>query len=460
MSQWYYQLFGEEFGPVSGDGLRTLIEDGTLSATDSVRRAESAEWIPAGTAGSQLDDESEVASDLSDLSFEFEESGPSTRKNAYGRQSPEVSVPAVSGGGSVVDDEELEELLYYFQVVGQTLGPVSLDVLIRKAEAGELSEQDLVRSEEDEAWQPASDIHELSVAFLLRAMPEDSVTDSPSKSSRGDKPATGGIENPAVSAARLAEAKRKADAAGAKPARPKKKKKPSTAVKKAAEDALVNDIMSEVFSAEEAAPATRRPSLSGSVGATTAAADAAGPAAAAAPVRQDAPVRQEAPVAPPTYSSSSAAPAAVSKPYTPPPRPKAKKSSGGGFQLEFGTPAKVVLGIVVAVALWFVSGPVLKVFKPETDRYVKRMELAVQTLDALNPKTQAVSYKGQLQSIGREFGAYAKVMEEAGSSSESAKNCLGALNKLVELSKMDMKELDKHKQLIEDARGFLKAYRN
>ena len=130
------------------------------------------------------------------------------------------------------------------------------------------------------------------------------------------------------------------------------------------------------------------------------------------------------------------------------------------MQLELGTPAKVGLGIVVAVAWWFVSGPVLKVFKPETDRYVKRMELAVQTLDALNPKTQAVSYKGQLQSIGREFGAYAKVMEEAGSSSESAKNCLGALNKLVELSKLDMKELDQHNQMIEDPRGLLTVYRD
>lgn len=453
MSQWYYQLFGEEFGPVSGDGLRTLIEDGTLSATDSVRRAESSEWIPAGTAGSLLDAESEVASDLSDLSFEFEESGPSARKNAYGRPSPEASGSTVSAGGPVVDEEDLEELLYYFQAVGQALGPVSLDVLIRKAESGELNEHDLVRSEEDEAWLPAADIHELSVAFLLRAMPEDSVTDSPSKSSRGDKPATGGAENPAVSAARLAEARRKADAAGAKPARPKKKKKPSTTVKKAAEDALVSDIMSEVFSAEEAAPAPRRPTLSGSVSAS------AGTSDAAVPVAEAAPVRQEAPVAPAAYSSGSSASAPVSRPYTPPPRPKAKKSSGGGFQLEFGTPAKVVLGLVVAVALWFGSGPVLKAFKPETDRYAKRMELAIQTLDALNPKTQAVSYKGQLLSIGREFGAYAKVMEEAGSSSESAKNCLGALNKLVELSKMDMKDLDKHKQLIEDARGFLKAYR-
>lgn len=456
MSQWYYQLFGEEFGPVSGDGLRTLIEDGTLSATDSVRRAESAEWIPAGTASRQLDEESEVASDLSDLSFEFEDSGPSTRNKTPGRPSPEVSVSAVAttGVAPIVDEEELEELLYYFQIVGQALGPVSLDVLIRKAESGELSEQDLVRSEEEDAWQPASDIHELSVAFLLRAMPDDLLTDSPGKSSRGDKTATGGSEKPAVSAARLAEAQRKADAAGAKPARPKKKKKSEIAAKKAAEDALVSDIMSEVFSAEDDVPASRRSSLSGSVGTTTATADAAGPTAAAAPVRQ------EVPVSAPAYSSSgSSSPAAVSKPYTPPPRPKAKKSSGGGFQLEFGTPAKVVLGLVVAVALWFGSGPVLKIFKPETDRYAKRMELAIQTLDALNPKTQAISYKGQLQSIGREFGAYAKVMEDAGSSSESAKNCLGALNKLVELSKLDMKELEKHKQLIEDARGFLKAYR-
>ena len=41
MSQWYYQLLGEEFGPVSAESLRELMKDGTISESDPVRPVDS-----------------------------------------------------------------------------------------------------------------------------------------------------------------------------------------------------------------------------------------------------------------------------------------------------------------------------------------------------------------------------------------------------------------------------------
>lgn len=50
MSQWYYQLLGEEFGPVPLDALQELIVQGTLSQSDQIREESSDEWQVAGEA--------------------------------------------------------------------------------------------------------------------------------------------------------------------------------------------------------------------------------------------------------------------------------------------------------------------------------------------------------------------------------------------------------------------------
>mgnify|MGYP003704587001 FL=1 len=84
MSQWYYQLLGEEFGPVSAESLRELMKDGTISESDPVRPVDSADWQPASSYSELQGSDDAVISDLSELSFEFEESGPTARKAAYG----------------------------------------------------------------------------------------------------------------------------------------------------------------------------------------------------------------------------------------------------------------------------------------------------------------------------------------------------------------------------------------
>lgn len=45
--RWYYRLFDQEFGPSGLDELSEMVRQGTLSATDLVRPADSQEWQPA-----------------------------------------------------------------------------------------------------------------------------------------------------------------------------------------------------------------------------------------------------------------------------------------------------------------------------------------------------------------------------------------------------------------------------
>lgn len=46
-SQWFYRIFGEEFGPSSFQDMAELVRKGTLTEEDSVRRAESRDWVRA-----------------------------------------------------------------------------------------------------------------------------------------------------------------------------------------------------------------------------------------------------------------------------------------------------------------------------------------------------------------------------------------------------------------------------
>ena len=460
MSKWYYQLFGEEFGPVSNESLRELLRDGTLSPADKVRSVSSAGWIAAEHAVAELRESSDMASDLSELSFEFEEAGPTSRRGAYqttaSATEAETATPNV---GDSDDGAEDDELLYFLQVEGKTSGPFTISVLIRKAETGELLESTPVRSEEDDGWKSASEIHELSVAFLLRGINSDSAVSrtsagsAPAKNTAASVKATGKDIDRSAAKSKAAAA---VDASGG-PGKKKKQKKGNAKIANKADDALANEILSEVFSDEEPASVVKRP---GSYPDDSSMAAAGSDSQRGTTQPTVAPVREQAASATASMSATSQAAATAARSYAPTSKAKANKSAGGGFHLEFGTPAKAVLAILVAAAIWFAYGPVTKMFKPETDRYVKRMELAVQTLDALNPETQAVTYKGQMNSIGREFGAYATAMNEAGSSGEPAKNCLGALNKLVELSKTDLKDPEKHKKLLTEAKAFLKAYRD
>jgi hypothetical protein len=212
--------------------------------------------------------------------------------------------------------------------------------------------------------------------------------------------------------------------------------------------AAVDDILNEVFAEEEPQP-PRRGGLSGmgSGAAETASAPAPVVASAAPPTP---------PVAAPVTAMSTTA-AAAAKSYKAPPKPR--KSSGGGMSLEFGTPARAVLGVVIAGVLFWFSGPLMKVFKSDYDRYAKRTELAIQTIEALNPKTQLVAYKGQMMSVEKELGAYATAIKSSGTPSGKTKHLLDALDKMLEFAKMDPKEADKQKQAVSEAKALIQQYR-
>jgi len=155
LKRWYYQMLMEEFGPVEEMTICRLIEDGTLSSSDLVRAEDSAEWISvASRSWPASGDASEPAaiSDLSELSFEFEESTQSDR-----RAGREIAGPL----SQHVPPE------YYSQSLGQILGPMSMEDLIGMAESGALSGSDEVRCGEDSEWQSAGAIAELQRALSL-----------------------------------------------------------------------------------------------------------------------------------------------------------------------------------------------------------------------------------------------------------------------------------------------------
>lgn len=147
MTQWYYELLGEEFGPVSESSLRQLLVDGTLGPADRVRHVDSGDWIalsaasidvavddgPAEGVGDASADTSDVVRDLSELNFEFEESA-----------APASATDGSRKKNSAVADRQVGPSQYYYQFFGQTLGPIPLETLIRMAEAGRLQETDLV----------------------------------------------------------------------------------------------------------------------------------------------------------------------------------------------------------------------------------------------------------------------------------------------------------------------------
>jgi hypothetical protein len=314
MSQrWHYQLFGEQFGPVSEPELRQLLAAGTLAPDDLVRLDKFKDWLPASEAlqlesSSEQSDEHavEVAAeiaDLSELAFQFDDSGSTTQRAVYGRaKSPEPANPNLAGAaassfGGAEDDEELVEPedgpQWFYQSLGQEFGPVSLAELLSLAAEGELSNSDLVRDAVDGEWRPAGSVSGISAALSL-AQPLD-VSQSGrtaasikrfGDSSPGSTSAEGHATANDSHKATTAEETRKSDAsngtaqpatrsrADSSPGSGRKSKKRSG---KSREDAVLNEIFDEVFTEEPVAP--RRPAV---VAPATSAGTDQGPETAAA----------------------------------------------------------------------------------------------------------------------------------------------------------------------------------
>ncbi len=112
-------------------------------------------------------EEPEIITDLSELSFDFEETTPSIRRPVYrsavlesdpGELSEELEL-LDSLAGQITGDGPPE---FYCKPLGQLLGPMSLAELRIMAESGALAGDDLVRYGENGEWKPAETLARLA----------------------------------------------------------------------------------------------------------------------------------------------------------------------------------------------------------------------------------------------------------------------------------------------------------
>jgi hypothetical protein len=137
---WFYRVFGEEFGPISLNDLREMAQNGTLSGDDEVRPEALSMWVPAKAVRelqehyqNEVETSSTVTSMMNDAT-----SAPAPTDEWYYR---------------MTDDDGVE------------VGPLTFDALIELAKSGRLTADDEVRLGVDSKWRRAGSIGRLVVVL-------------------------------------------------------------------------------------------------------------------------------------------------------------------------------------------------------------------------------------------------------------------------------------------------------
>ncbi len=157
MDNWYYKLFGDEFGPVTFDELVELAKDHVLSSDDEVRLGENGAWRRAGSMG-QLMAHMPSGAHL-----------PSGAGSGHSVTIP-TEVKSVSTSTSGSSQSKTDETAgWYYQVFGELFGPISFDDLVELAKNHTLSTDDDVRFGENGAWRRAGSIGQLMAHLPFQA---------------------------------------------------------------------------------------------------------------------------------------------------------------------------------------------------------------------------------------------------------------------------------------------------
>lgn len=168
--QWYYKVFGEEFGPVPFEMLRELVESGQLSAEDEVRQTAGGTWVaaetvanlfgaPAAVATAPPAEQLEELTDLSQFEINSEPAPPrAPQKPAVPEPRPVEPPPAEPEPTASVP----AEAEWYCRVSGEEYGPISFEELKQWVDEGRLDENDRVKLGKNEKWRPVDDVPELA----------------------------------------------------------------------------------------------------------------------------------------------------------------------------------------------------------------------------------------------------------------------------------------------------------
>ena len=150
-NDWYYELLGEEFGPVPFEHIEQLVDSGTLSPSDQVR---SADGGPTRTIASIFDED---AAQSASASPELDSAGELNIDDFEFASETEFTPPTAV-------ETQLES--FYWQSNGQSRGPITREQLIQLADKGALDNEALVRADNEQEWKPASEMPELAAALL------------------------------------------------------------------------------------------------------------------------------------------------------------------------------------------------------------------------------------------------------------------------------------------------------
>lgn len=365
---WIYELLSEEFGPVSANEIHELVGQGMLADTDRVRQADSQVWITVSEMPAASDQNAGKISDLSELSFSFEEN-----QDASLEQRPEPAAagldidsidlqgdsdsplpPSNMSSDTIPPPVEQEpEAVFSVESLGQVLGPMPLRDLIMMADTGAISAADKVR-EGDGDWQLAENIPALSAAFISAGVQPGG---GPTK--KASEPTAEQQEKAAATPTTAAspETNASTESSGEElspPPKPAGKKKKRRKKKK---DEALEEIFAEVFTSEgklrdDLQPATQEQSAE--VSKSSAVVGSATPTASPTTVGESVPAT-EATAAPPspTPQPAAAAPAMSPPPaqrpwgdspgQSPPARKKPRRS------MNFSMPDPKVLGVIGGV---------------------------------------------------------------------------------------------------------------
>ena len=481
-SRWYYQMLMEEFGPVTVEQLRELFNDGTLGDGDLVRSEADDVWTPLAAmkqslfAGSvdRLEPTMEEIGDLSELAFEFEDSGPTARRGAYRQEStnesikesppvskapvsrtvvqnpspvaavpvPPVASPRVQTPQPPANDRPVDE--WFCESLGQVMGPMSFDELIDLGESGALDANDRVRCGERGIWKTVDCLPRVMRAVAVgTAIHVDPAVVSATTSKRHGDAAVAAMANPTdVPIEPMAEEPPLvpqhpeppvAVPEKSTPARPSRKSRKNAK----GEEELLDEIFDDVFNDASPPAKTTRPvpamTPSSATAATVSSMNTSPP-----------PMRPPIPPAP-AYSSPAsqdsshaagarlAAAAMASR--------SSKKSSGSSFEANPATIGILVAVMLVAAGGWYVwqfgipggSGNGNGTFDREGS--VTVLKAAMTRYKAMGDSPSEAEWKEFSDKTSAEMSAMFKAVYDQAGATPNGAACLGATMCMMKIAK-------------------------
>ena len=134
---WYYQLFGDQFGPVAFEDLEELAKNHTLSVDDQVRFGENGVWRRAGSIGKLM---AHLPFQAGKNAFSIE-----VAQGTSGKRSRVADGPADLGDELDFEEGSVPLIVWWCMIEGKEYGPVDLPKLVAWAASGRLHRKDYVR---------------------------------------------------------------------------------------------------------------------------------------------------------------------------------------------------------------------------------------------------------------------------------------------------------------------------